>query len=247
MKVALVDDESPMRDNLKALLHKYVSDVVVIGEASGVKSGLEMIKSLRPDVLFLDVEMKDGTGFDLLSQHGEADFRVIFVTGHDRYAIKAFKYSAVDYLLKPVDPEELKGAIEKVKVDERIAPQKSLQTLIENYTAPAQDRKILLKDSEAVYLIRVSEIVRCESSNNYTIFHLAEGKKLMITRTLKEYEKLLDDQNFFRTHQSHLINLNFFSRYDKRDGGSIVMNSGDIVPLSTRKRDQFLVVLENLQ
>ncbi|MEM9897370.1 MAG: LytTR family DNA-binding domain-containing protein [Bacteroidota bacterium] len=246
MRVVLIDDEQSMRDNLRALLAKYLPTIEIIGEASGVASGVELLNTLSPDILFLDVEMKDGTGFDLLGQYGATSFQVIFVTGHDRYAIKAFKYSAIDYLLKPVDPAELQAAVNKVEAIETTEVQQKIDNLVANQEKSTEDRKLVLKDTESVYLIPVKEIIRCESDNNYTIFWLADGRKLMVSHTLKEYERMLDDQQFFRSHQSHLINLNYFDRYDKRDGGIIYMKDGTGVPLSTRKKDVFLEKLEQM-
>ncbi|MFK7953471.1 MAG: LytR/AlgR family response regulator transcription factor [Ekhidna sp.] len=246
MKVALIDDESPMRDNMKALLHKHVPEAQVIGEAEGVVEGLELLSSINPEVLFLDVEMKDGTGFDLISRYGKPDFQVVFVTGHDKYAIKAFKYSAIDYLLKPVDPLELKSAVEKVVRTTAIEQEQLITNFLDNNNKEAQDRNIVLKDADSVYLIAIKEIIRCQSDNNYTIFFLEDGRKLMVSRTLKEYERLFDDQPFFRTHQSHLINLSFFSKYEKREGGVVSMKDGSKIPVATRKKDVLLEILSQI-
>lgn len=231
---------------MKALLAKHVPEAIVIGEAGGVGEGLQLLKSTSPDILFLDVEMKDGTGFDLISQYGNLDFQLIFVTGHDRYAIKAFKYSAIDYLLKPVLPDELISAVEKAKkatIEEQV---QKIDLLIDNHDKGPKNRNVLLKDAETVHLVAVKDIIRCQSDNNYTIFFLHDGQKVMVSRTLKEYERLFDDQNFFRTHQSHLINLAFFSKYDKRDGGMIFLKDGSQVPLASRKKDTLLDSLSAL-
>lgn len=246
MKVVLIDDERPMRDNMKALLHKHVTEAKVIGEAEGVVEGLELLSSIRPDVLFLDVEMKDGTGFDLISRYGKPDFQIIFVTGHDKYAIKAFKYSAIDYLLKPVDPQELKSAVEKVARTTAIEQEQLITNFLDNNEKQAQERNIVLKDADSVYLVAIKEIIRCQSDNNYTHFFLEDGRKLMVSRTLKEYERLFDDQPFFRAHQSHLINLRFFSKYEKRDGGQVSMKDGSKIPVATRKKDTLMEVLSRI-
>lgn len=246
MKVLLIDDEAPVRENMKALLQRHVPEVVVAGEAEGVLSGLELLQKEEPDLVLLDVEMKDGTGFDLLSRCEDPRFSVIFVTGHDRYAIKAFRYSALDYLLKPVAPDELVQAISKVKAApwEQQAPK--LTNLVDNNSKQPSEKKVVLKDVDAVHLVAVKDIVRCEADNNYTLFYLSDGRKLLISRTLREYERLFDDQNFYRTHQSHLINMSFFSRYSKREGGTILMQDESAVPLATRKREAFLAMLDRL-
>lgn len=246
MKVALIDDESPMRDNMKALLHKHMPEAEVIGEAEGVVEGLELLATINPEVLFLDVEMKDGTGFDLISRYGNPNFQIVFVTGHDKYAIKAFKYSAIDYLLKPVDPAELKRAVEKVAETAASEQKQRINNFLENNKKEVEDRNIVLKDAESIYLVAIKEIVRCQSDNNYTIFYLEDGRKLMVSRTLKEYERLFDDQHFFRVHQSHLINLDFFSRYEKRDGGIVFMKEGSKIPVASRKKDALLETLDRI-
>lgn len=226
----------------------YASDCEVIAEANGVKAGLECLKLNKPDLLLLDVEMQDGTGFDLLAMYGELDFKVIFVTGHDAYAIKAFKFSAIDYLLKPVDPEELIKAIQKAKnaltLDEQNV---SVSTLVDNKAKSASDQKILLKDTENVYLIEVKDIIRCESETNYTKFFLVDGRKLTISKTLKEYDSLFEDQSFFRAHQSHLINLIHFDRYEKKEGGIVHMKDGSTLPVAVRKKEALMQALGNLK
>lgn len=246
MEVVLIDDERSMRDNMKALLQKHVAEATVIGEAEGVVEGLELLSSISPDVLFLDVEMKDGTGFDLISRYGKPDFQIIFVTGHDKYAIKAFKYSAIDYLLKPVDPRELRSAIEKVVRTTAAEQEQLISNFLDNNEKQLQDRNIVLKDADSVYLVAIKEIVRCQSDNNYTKFFLEDGRKLMVSRTLKEYERLFDDQPFFRAHQSHLINLQFFSKYEKREGGVVSMKDGSKIPVATRKKDALLEILSQI-
>lgn len=245
MRIVLIDDDPSVRENLKTLLSIYAKDCEVIAEANGVKSGIDCLKENKPDLLLLDVEMQDGTGFDLLSIYGKLDFNVVFVTGHDAYAIKAFKYSAIDYLLKPVDPEELKSAIEKAKNTSNIEEQDlSVSTLVENKVRTDGDKKIVLKDTETVYLVYIKDIIRCESETNYTKFFLTDGRKLTISRTLKEYDQLFEGQSFFRAHQSHLINLLHFDRYEKREGGMTIMKDGSSVPVAVRKKDALMQALD---
>jgi two-component system, LytTR family, response regulator len=247
MRVVLVDDDATVRDNMKTLLSIYAKDCIVIAEANGVKSGIKCLQENKPDLLLLDVEMQDGTGFDLLSIYGKLDFKVVFVTGHDAYAIKAFKYSAIDYILKPVDPEELKSAIEKAKNSSNIEEQNlAVSNLVENKEKADLDKKIVLKDTETVYLVSTRDIIRCESEANYTKFYLGDGRKLTISKTLKEYDKLFEDQSFFRAHQSHLINLLHFDRYEKREGGMIIMKNGSTVPLAVRKKDALMQALDRI-
>lgn len=241
MKAVLIDDQSHVRENLKMLLGEFVPEVVVIAEADGVKSGLDCLKKYKPDLVFLDIEMADGTGFDLLSLIKERTFRVIFVTGHDGYAIRAFRVAAIDYLLKPVDPDDLIEAVEKAK---RQGPLQQVQ-VNEAVASQSADKlkQLVLSDADNVYLVQLSEIIRCQSEDNYTRFFLLDGRKLLISRTMKEFAELLEKAGFFRSHQSHLINLAFFDHLDKRDGGTIFLKDGSSVPLATRKKDSLLQAL----
>jgi two-component system LytT family response regulator len=194
--------------------------------------------------VFLDIEMADGTGFDLLNRFKEPGFRLIFVTGHDGYAIRAFRVSAIDYLLKPVDPDDLEEAIEKGRKQPPL--QKMQIQEAEEIQHAEKLQQLVLSDSENIYLVQVSDILRCQSEDNYTRFFLRDGRKLLISKTLKEYAELLEPSGFFRCHQSHLINLSFFDHYDKRDGGTIWMKDGARLPLATRKKDQLIQVLKSL-
>ncbi len=241
MKAVLIDDQSHVRENLKMLLGEFVPEVAVIAEADGVKSGLDCLKKYKPDLVFLDIEMADGTGFDLLSLIKERTFRVIFVTGHEGYAIRAFRVAAIDYLLKPVDPDDLIEAVEKAK---RQGPLQQVQ-VNEAVASQSADKlkQLVLSDADNVYLVQLSEIIRCQSEDNYTRFFLLDGRKLLISRTMKEFAELLEKAGFFRSHQSHLINLAFFDHLDKRDGGTIFLKDGSSVPLATRKKDSLLQAL----
>lgn len=247
MRVVLIDDESTVRENLKILLNIYGSDMEVVGEAGGVQEGLDCIRKHKPDLVLLDVEMKDGTGFDLLAMYGELDFKLVFVTGHNDYAIKAFKYSAIDYLLKPVDPEELSKALAKARQSFDSQDQNlRVANLVQNKQTPCLEQKIILKDAETVYLVAIKNIVRCESEANYTHFYLTDGRHIMVSRTLKEYDQLFACQSFFRAHQSHLINLCHFDRYEKKEGGIVYMKDGSVLPVAVRKKEALMEVLESL-
>ncbi|MEP4534235.1 MAG: LytTR family DNA-binding domain-containing protein [Cyclobacteriaceae bacterium] len=247
MRIVLIDDDDIVKDNLKTLLSIYAPDAEVIGEADGVKSGIACIRQYKPDLVLLDVEMGDGTGFDLLAMYGKLDFKVIFITGHDAYAIKAIKFSAIDYLLKPVDPELLSNALTRARqaID---ANEQNLKvsTLFQNQETPLLDQKIVLKDAETVYLVAIKDIIRCESQANYTWFFLADGRKIIVSKTLKEFDSLFESKYFFRAHQSHLINLLHFDRYEKKDGGIVHMKDGSELPVAVRKKDSLMSALERL-
>jgi len=247
MRIILVDDDDIVKDNLKTLLSIYAPDADVVAEADGVKSGIACIRQHKPDLVLLDVEMGDGTGFDLLAMYGQLDFKVIFITGHDAYAIKAIKFSAIDYLLKPVDPELLSNALSRAKqaID---ANEQNLKvsTLFQNQETPLLDQKIVLKDAETVYLVAIKDIVRCESQANYTWFFLSGGRKIMVSKTLKEFDSLFESKYFFRAHQSHLINLVHFDRYEKKEGGILHMKDGSMLPVAVRKKELLMNALDQL-
>lgn len=247
MRIVIIDDDKVVRDNLRTLLSIYASEHEIIGEADGVQTGLSCLKKNNPDLLLLDIEMKDGTGFDLLSFYGELDFKLIFVTGHDGYAIRAFKFSAIDYVLKPVDPEDLTTAIQKAEsIQNKDEEKLKVANLVNNKQVPISDQKIVLKDAESVYLIAIKDIIRCESETNYTRFFLTDGKIIMVSKTLKEYDSLFEGQTFFRAHQSHLINLNHFDKYDKKEGGIVHMKDGSTLPVAVRKKDALMSALQKL-
>ena len=239
MRTLIIDDYAPNRKRLKDLVERYCPEVTVIGEADGVQSGFEAIEKTQPELLLLDIEMDDGTGFDLLTLCKSYAFKVIFITAHDHYALKAFRFSAVDYILKPIDLDDLQKAISKTKEQAKQSKLR-LDTLLENQNTP---QKLVLSDADTIYLVDINKIIRCQSQNNYTQFYLSDGREILITKTLKDYESLLADQYFFRAHRSHLINLQHFDKFDKRDGGIIYMKDGSMVPVSNQKREVLMHAL----
>lgn len=246
LKAVIIDDIEQARITLKKDIEVYAPDVQVIGEASGVIEGVKLLRTLQADVVFLDIQMQDGSGFDLLDLIQDIQFRIIFITASDAHAIKAFRYAAIDYLLKPVDPDELKLAIEKLK-EKSISENEKYKLLNESLKAGQKHQsKLALHTQEKIHVVNISDIVRCESNVNYTEFHFGDGKKLVVTKTLKEFEDLLVDHGFFRVHQSHLINTAFIKEFIKADGGSIRMENNHIIPVSTRKRNQVLEMIEKL-
>lgn len=240
MKTMVIDDHKEMRSNLCGMLQAF-DNIRIVGEASGVQEGLQRITALKPELIFLDVEMGDGTGFDLLSQLENKSMKVIFVTGHDTYAIKAFKFSAIDYLLKPVDPDDLEQAIEKAFTSAFGGSSEHIETLLHNRETL---KRLVLSDAQSTYLIDLKEIVRIASDVNYSKFYLQDGREIVMAKTLKTYHEMLGNSGFFRSHQSHLVNLAHFERLDKADGGTIRMRTGDSVPVSSRKRDELMLALE---
>src|SRR5690606_15427237 len=221
-------------------------EIEAIPAGENVKSGIKAIEEYNPDIVFLDIQMPDGTGFDLLNAIPDKNFEVIFITAHEEFAIKAIKFSALDYILKPVDPEELRGAVEKALNSMSENKDQSQFEALNHNIVPQQKRRLVLKTQESVHVVDLDQIIRCESDRNYTSFFLTEGRKILVSKTLKEFESLLVGHNFIRVQQSHLINLDYVDRYNKGNGGSVVMRDGSEVPLSPAKRETFFKILENL-
>ena len=201
-----------------------------------------------PDIVFLDVELSDGTGFDLLQRLKPIDFKVIFITGYNDFAIKAFRFSAIDYLVKPLDPQELTEAVQKAEtaLGKELFDLK-INNLFANLERPKDLQKLLLKTADRIYSINVQDITNCESDKNYTTFYFISSPKIVVSTTLKEFELLLSPYIFFRSHQSHLINMAYFDHFIKVDGGNkIVLKNKQTIPLSVRKKEEFLTMLQIL-
>lgn len=241
LKAIIIDDMELARASLKADLADYCPDVVVIGEADGVLSGAKLLKQETPDILFLDIEMEDGDGFDLIDILPNSLDSVIFVTAKENFALKAFQYSAVDYLLKPVDPELLQKAVDKMRSRGK-SNEDQYALLKQSISDESPLDKIALHTSDKIVVAPLKDIIRLEAMTNYTHFHFSDGSKLLITKTLKEYDKMLSDVGFVRVHQSHLINMEHVKAYVKTEGGYILMKNDQIVPVSVRKKS-FVVSL----
>ncbi|HTL80724.1 MAG TPA: LytTR family DNA-binding domain-containing protein [Bacteroidia bacterium] len=245
INAVIVDDSPEARTSLKEDLKRWCPDVHLVGEADSMKSGLSLLKEKNPDVVFLDIELGDGNGFSLLEQLGETTTRVIFTTGMDNFGIRAIKFSALDYLLKPVDPDELVKAVEKVKEDQRRQNiSVNLKLLAEQMRPSASSlKRLALNSSDKVQVVNITDIIRCESERNYTTFFLKDKKQIVVTKTLKEYEELLEPMGFVRVHHSHLINLEHLKEFIKHDGGYALMDDNAHVPVSVRKREDLLKAL----
>lgn len=243
MRAVVVDDIQKFRKNLIQDLADYCPDIEVVGEADGVISAAKKINNLKPDVVFLDIQINEGTAFDLLSVLGDVKFKIIFTTASDEFAIKAFKISAIDYLLKPIDIDELKCAIAKLK----IGNEDNYELLQSNIKEEDKSNKRLaLHSQDKIEIIEIGNIIRCESNVNYTQFFFKDGTKMLVTKTLKEYDKMLTEFGFYRVHQSHLINIDYLKEYVKIDGGYLKMKDGSSVPISTRKKSSVLKLLQGV-
>jgi two-component system LytT family response regulator len=217
-KALIVDDESKSRLTLSRLLEKYCPIVEVVAEASTVDESIAYLKNNQPDLLFLDIQLTDGTGFDILTSVGDIRSKIVFTTAYDQYAIQAFKFSAVDYLLKPIDPDQLISLCDRLqKMTQGISSETSqqLNALIEN---KQKIKKIALHSTQGVQYIFIDDILRCEADSNYTTFFLKDEQKIVVSKSLKEYEELLSGINFLRVHKSHLVNMDYVKKYDSRTG-----------------------------
>ena len=248
LRALIIDDETKVRDALKELINHFCPQVVIVGEADGVETGLLSINELHPDLLLLDIRMKDGTGFDLLRRVNSNNYRIIFITAHEQFAIQAFKFSAVDYLLKPVDPDDLVQAIDragKLDKEEAVIRWKALQ---ENLSANGQaNRKLLVRTTDTIHLLNQQDILYCEAEGNYTTLQLKNGNRILTSRLLKEYEEMFEGGAFFRVHKSFLINLTVIERFEKGDGGFVVLTGGYRIPVASRKKEELISLFGKLE
>ncbi|WP_214225394.1 LytTR family DNA-binding domain-containing protein [Pedobacter sp. B4-66] len=242
LKCILVDDETKSRINLRQLLAAYCPSVEVVGEAGSATEALKLISTQKPDLLFLDIEMGEVSGFDMLKLlNGHQSFEVIFVTAFDKYGIQAAKACAIDYLLKPINILELSNAVETAT--KQISPKKEnerLQELIANIDRADDEQRIAVPLTDKIEFVAISKIIRLEAEGNYTHIYMDGDKKYLVCKTLKEFQELLERYNFLRTHQSHLINFRKISAYVKTEGGYISMEDGSQIPISRQKREDVL-------
>lgn len=248
IKVVIVDDEIQSRNALRSDIELHCPDLHIAGEAEGVNTAIKTIENLKPDLVFLDINLGDGTGFDLLERLTFKDFKIIFVTAYDKYALKAFQVSAIDFLLKPITSADLVNAVGRF--NERFNSAffvQQVRVLQESMNQiKTQEKKIVLRELETIHFIKVADLVRCESDGPYTHFHMTDGRHLVISRNLKEYDDMLVDYGFIRTHHSHLVNFSKVVRLQKADGGMLVMENGDEIPIAQRKRDYIMEMLKNM-
>lgn len=248
MKLLIVDDEQHARESISQMLALYYPDAKVLGAFSSVPAAIEAIKTQKPDVLLLDVEIGKESGFDILKQFPNPSFKIIFITAYQQYAIDAFRFAALDYLLKPIDPDLLTNALSKAH--EVIGFEKlalKIDSFLYNISHHGNDAKrIVLKTASDIHVVNISDIMYCEADLSYTTFYLVDKSTIVVSSTLGEYEELLDNCGFFRIHKSYLLNLNYLKRYEKEDGGQVILKDQTCLPVSKRKKEQFLQQLELL-
>lgn len=247
IRCVLIDDEINNLENLQYLLQQYCTGLEIVGKASSADEGIQCIKATKPDLVLLDIQMPGKSGFDLLKSFDTVSFEVIFITAYDQYGIQAIKFSALDYLLKPVDVEELKQAIDKAKQRISLKQQNSnINNLIAYLQKPQQESpRIALPTLSQTHYVKVNEILHCEASDNYTQFFLENGEKILVSRTLKEYAELLKPYSFQRTHQSHLVNMHYVKSFLKEDGGFLLLQNNTKIPISRQHLDSIKTVLNN--
>lgn len=242
MRALLLEDERPVRESLQGKLGLFCPEVEVIASCESVDEAIAALHEEDIDLVFLDVNLNGESGFDLVEKWDGADLpSLIFTTAHDEFAIQAIKHAALDYLLKPIDAEDLVKAVRKA--GERISPDRAIVAKEATQGAP---KKLVIPTTEGMHILNVKDIVRCESSSNYTKFYLADKTSVLASKTMKEYEGLLRPAGFERVHKSHLVNLETIVRYISADGGYVLLTDGSNVPVSNRKKDQLVQHLKRL-
>ena len=244
LKVVIIDDEQDAIDNIRDIITEFCPDVEVAGHAGSALEGIKVIRQLNPGLVLLDIEMPHGSGFDMLDSFPEINFDIIFITAYHQYAIKAFKYTAVDYILKPIVIEDLQNAIERVKKKQGSSPeiQKKVNALKENLGGK-KPGKLLLSSNTGIDFVDISDIIHVQADRRYSVFYFTSGKRLMVSRNLVEFQELLADRGFFRCHNSHLINIKHVRKF-VRDGSYLIMTDGSKIMVATRKKMEFIDFME---
>jgi two-component system LytT family response regulator len=247
LKTIIIDDEPHAREKLELLLRKYCKDVEIVATAKNADEGIAAINRHKPDLVFLDVEMPVLSGFDMLKLLPKIDFDIIFATAHDQYAIRAIKFTALDYLLKPIDTEQLQEAVQKAgDRSSTKAMQQQYDVLKENLASKSREmEQLAIPSQQGLIFIKVSDLIRCEADSNYTWFFLANKTKIVSSKTLKEYEEMLSDSGFVRIHSAHLINKKHLKQYIKGEGGEVLMNDGTLLDVSRRRKQAVMEALKN--
>lgn len=245
MRILLIDNEAPLRAVLGSMILQQFPEYTNIEEAYSVASGVEKIMSFQPDLVLLDIELDDGTGFDILQQLPHHSFQLIFTTAFNQYAIQAFRFSALDYLLKPVNPADLYQAIQRAVAQIKNNSIAQQVLVLFQQLQQGTERKIVLKDVDATYFIKIADIIYCEAEGTYTRFFIEKSNPVTVSKNLKEYEAMLGSEGFIRTHHSCLVNTGKVKKFEKTDGGRLLLEGGFSVPVSQRKKDMVLKYLES--
>jgi two-component system LytT family response regulator len=249
IQAVIVEDELSSRNNLKNLLAQYAKDIEIVGEAESIDDAVITFKGLakQPDVAFLDINLSDGLVFSLLNKLRPFQFEIIFVTAFEEYAVKACEYSSIGYILKPIDPDALKEAIDRSPKNGKNQIEKRLEIFNSHYNNPNVFSKMSIAAVDGIYFVNITDIIRFEAEDNYTHIFLQTGEKITASKTIKAYEELLASYNFYRVHKRHVINLNCMKKYLKGDGNIVIMEDDTHIEVSRRRRASFLEKLRDLQ
>lgn len=248
IKTIIIEDDKVLREGLRQLLALYAPTMHIVGEADTVETGVAILNAHQPDVVFLDIMLIGGNGFEVLEHYqkrfGKPDFQTVFITAFEEYAIKAFRFSALDYLLKPIDPDDLKQVIEKI-MQKKVLEHKGIEVLLEHiYNRNEPNKRLALSTQDGIHWVEISKIMYCESENNYVTFYLEDKQKIIVSKSLKEYEDLLSSSGFERIHQTYLINLNFLKTFNKSES-TVEMRYNIHLPVATRRKERLLEQLKN--
>lgn len=246
IKAVIIDDEACFRDMIQLFLVDYFPGIEIVGQADNVEDAVALLEKYKPNLVLLDIEIIGGTGFHVLQKSRNRNFKLIFITAFNNFAIQAIKFSAIDYILKPINEFEFKAGVERAILEiEKHEEQSPIDSLFRNFNG-SQSKRLVLKTLDEIHLIDTSEVVRCTADNAYTTFILVSGEKVVVSKGIGEYAELLKDFGFARTHQSHLVNLNFVKKIDKSDGGFLIMKDNSKVPISVRQKQQLYETLNKL-
>jgi two-component system LytT family response regulator len=245
LKAIIVDDEPNGRSVLGHLLNLYCTDITILASCESAEEARKAIKEHQPDLVFLDIEMPNEDGFQLLSSLSEINFHIIFVTAHNHHAIKAIKFNALDYVLKPINVEELISTIRRIK---EIGPKKEnnntlVRYLVTNFNSQNEFKKLSIPTKDGYIFVEITELIRCESDSNYTIFFMTDKSKIISSRTLKEFDEILIDHQFLRVHKSHLVNIHHIKGYIKGEGGFLLLSDNSKIEVSRRRKEELLAKL----
>ncbi|WP_336517304.1 LytTR family DNA-binding domain-containing protein [Pollutibacter soli] len=246
IRCVLIDDERNALEMMEWLLKTYCPEVQIVAMCSNGEEGIVAIKTHKPDVIFLDIEMPHMNGFDMLERFDQLDFDVVFCTAYDQFALKAFRYSALNYLLKPVDPEDLKSTVARIEMKKNKPSKEQMDLLLQTLKQPQRGtpKRIALTTNDGLLFIPTEDIMYAEAESNYTIVMLSAGRKVIVSKSLKDIDEALSGPDFFRIHHSYLVNINQIKKYVRGDGGYVVMNNDATVSISRSKRQEFMEMFE---
>ena len=245
IKTILIDDEINGRENLRSILLEFCSDIHIVSEADSALTGINEIEKYSPDLIFLDIEMPGGNGFEVLKYFPNPDFKVIFVTAYDHFAIQAIRFSALDYILKPIDVLKLKDAVRRF-IEQRDEQDRRLEVFLKNSQNPSEDKRIALPFTDKIDFVEIKHIIKCQGEGGYTRVFTSERIETLTSKPLVEYEELLEGFGFIRTHKAHIVNTRHILSFVKSDGGYLLMSDQSMVPVSRRKKEQVLEILRSL-